>query len=215
MAGHSVTADPCIVNNTLRHRHEWRSNRLIRNPSGGKNMILNNIRLAFRSLRQRPGLSAVVTAMLGLGFGANTALFSLFHQILMQPLNVPGPQRLVNLISTGPKFGSTSCGLAGGCKYVFSYRMFRDLEARQTAFTGIAAYRDFRANVGYREQTVSAGAMLISGRYFPVPGLPSRSRAIDRTPGRTASRGVRRRCDRSVMSTGKADSAVIRMSSRA
>src|SRR5437867_2686965 len=101
--------------------------------------MFHNVRLGFRSLRQRPALSAVVIAMLALGIGANTALFSLFHQILMQPLKVPEAQRLVNLSSTGPKFGSTSCGLAGGCKYTFSYPMFRDLEAREKAFTGIAA----------------------------------------------------------------------------
>src|SRR5438128_5818063 len=133
--------------------------------------MFNNICLAFRSLRQRAGLSAVVILMLAFGIGATTALFSLFHQILVQPLTVPEPHRLVNLSSTGPKFGSTSCGLAGGCKYAFSYRMFRDLEARQTAFTGIAAFRDFRANLGYREQTLSGSGMLVSGRYFPVLGL--------------------------------------------
>jgi hypothetical protein len=66
--------------------------------------MLGKIRFAFRSLRRRPGLSAVIIVMLGLGIGANTALFSLFHQILMQPLNVPGPERLVNISSTGSRF---------------------------------------------------------------------------------------------------------------
>ncbi len=130
-------------------------------------MIFNNIRFAFRSLRNRPGLSLIVIVMLALGIGANTALFSLFHQILLAPLNVPEPQRLVNLSTDGPKWGSTSCGLAGGCKYAFSYLMFRDLEARQTAFTtGIAGFRDFRANIAYRDQTLSASGMMVSGRYF-------------------------------------------------
>src|SRR5262245_24998404 len=138
-----------------------------------------NIRLAFRSLRPRPGLSVVIIVMLALGIGANMALFSLFHQILMQPLNVPEPERLVNLGSTGPKFGSTSCGLAGGCKYAFSYPMFRDLEARQTAFTGIAAYRNFNGNIGFRQQTLSGFGVLVSGRYFPVLGLqPALGRLI-------------------------------------
>src|SRR5262245_21657038 len=99
--------------------------------------------------------------MLALGVGANTALFSLFHQILMVPLRVPQPDRLVNLSTDGPKWGSTSCGLAGGCKYAFSYPMFRDLEARQTAFAaGIAGFRDFRVNIGYRDQTLSGSGMM-------------------------------------------------------
>jgi predicted permease len=141
--------------------------------------MFNNIRLGFRSLRQRPGLSAVIIAMLGLGIGATTALFSPFHQILMQPLPVPEPQRLFNLTAPGPRSGSTSCGLAGGCKYTFSYPMFRDLEARQTVFTGIGAHRSFGANVGYREKTLDAGGMLVSGEYFPVLGLqPALGRLI-------------------------------------
>jgi hypothetical protein len=69
--------------------------------------------------------------MLAFGIGTSTALFSMFHQILMQPLPVPEPDGLVNLSAPGPRFGSHSCGLAGGCKYTFSYPMFRDLESRQ------------------------------------------------------------------------------------
>ena len=57
--------------------------------------MFNNICLAFRSLRQRAGLSAVVILMLAFGIGATTALFSLFHQILVQPLPVPDPQRVL------------------------------------------------------------------------------------------------------------------------
>jgi predicted permease len=143
-------------------------------------VILNNIRLAFRSLRKRPGLSLIIIVMLALGIGANTALFSLFHQILMAPLNVPKPQQLVNLSTDGPKWGSTSCGLSGGCKYSFSYPMFRDLESRQAAFAvGIAGFRDFRANIGYRDQTLSAGGALVSGRYFSALALqPALGRLI-------------------------------------
>jgi putative ABC transport system permease protein len=142
--------------------------------------MFNNVRLAFRSIRTHPGLSVVVIVMLAFGIGATTALFSLFHQILMQPLNVPEPERLVNLSSSAPRWGSSSCGLTGGCKYAFSYRMFRDLEAQQKPFTGIAAYRDFRANVGWRDQTLSAGGAMVSGRYFPVLALqPVVGRLID------------------------------------
>src|SRR5947207_2551557 len=141
--------------------------------------MFNNICLAFRSLRQRAGLSAVVILMLAFGIGATTALFSLFHQILVQPLPVPDPQRLVNLSAPGPKWGSMSCGLAGGCDYVFSYPMFRDLQAHQTAFTGIAAHIPFRTNLAYGEQTLAGNGVLVSGGYFPVLNLqPALGRLI-------------------------------------
>jgi predicted permease len=130
--------------------------------------MFQNIRLAFRSMWQRPALSSVIIAMLAVGIGSSTALFSMFYQILVQPLPVPEPQRLVNLSTSGPKFGSTSCGLAGGCDYVFSYPMFRDLETQQTAFAGIAAHISFRPNLGYADQTTSGPGMLVSGQYFSV-----------------------------------------------
>src|SRR5262249_611494 len=149
------------------------------NCPGGINAMFNNVRLAFRSLRHRPTLSLVIIGMLGLGIGATTALFSLFHQILVRPLPVPDPKGLVNLSTSGPKWGSTSCGLSGGCDYVFSYPMFRDLEARQTAFNAIAGHISFRINVSYREQTVAGNGMLVSGGYFPALKLqPALGRLI-------------------------------------
>src|SRR5215470_13921063 len=130
-----------------------------------------NVRLALRSLRQHAGLSAVVVTMIALGIGATTALFSLFYQILMNPLPVPDPDRLVNFVVPGPKQGSMSCGNAGDCDSAFSYPMFRDLEKQPAGFTGIAAHRDFDANLTYAEQTSAGRGMLISGSYFSVLNL--------------------------------------------
>jgi predicted permease len=109
--------------------------------------------------------------MISLGIGATTALFSLFYQILMNPLPVPDPDRLVNFVVPGPKQGSMSCGNAGDCDSAFSYPMFRDLEKQPAGFTGIAAHRDFDANLSYGEQTSAGRGMLISGSYFSVLNL--------------------------------------------
>ncbi len=69
---------------------------------------MNQLKLALRQLRLRPGLSFVVITMLALGIGATTAMFSLYHQILVRPLPVPEPERLVNLAAPGPgKIGGT------------------------------------------------------------------------------------------------------------
>jgi len=113
---------------------------------------MNNLGYAFRQLVRRPGLSIVVIVMLALGIGATTAIFSLFHQVLVQPLPVPEPERLVNLGAPGPKRGSTSCSNAGDCEQIFSYPMFRDLERQQSVFEGIAAHRDFNANLAHEGQ---------------------------------------------------------------
>jgi predicted permease len=132
---------------------------------------MSNLKLAFRRLLRTPFVSLIAVVSLALGIGANTAIFSLFDQMLLAPLPVAEPDRLVNLGAPGPKPGSQSCSRAGNCDVVFSYPMFRDLEKASTAFSGIAAHVEFDANVAYRGQTSNGDGMLVSGSYFPLLGL--------------------------------------------
>jgi predicted permease len=143
---------------------------------------------AIRALLHTPLVTTVAVLSLALGIGANAAIFSLFDQMLLRPLPVSDPGRLVNLSAPGTKPGSTSCGQAGDCDDVFSCPMFRDLERAQTVFTGIAAHRPFGANLAFRGQTLNGQGLLISGSYFPVLGLQPAlgrlfSRGDDATPG--------------------------------
>ena len=130
-----------------------------------------NLRLAFRTLFKSPFVTIVAIVSLGLGIGATTAIFSMFHQMLLRPIPVEQPDRLVNLGAPGPKPGSQTCNNAGDCDKVFSYLMYRDLEKAQTVFTGIAAHRTFDVNLAYKGQTMSAEGAMVSGSYFPVLGL--------------------------------------------
>src|SRR5688572_14904804 len=131
---------------------------------------MSNFKLAFRALFKTPFVTAIAITSLALGIGANTAMFSLFEQLLQRPLPVSEPGQLVNLSAPGPKPGSNSCNQAGGCDEVFSYRMFRDLEQAQTVFTGLAAHRLFGANLSYRGQTINGEGVVVSGNYFSVLG---------------------------------------------
>ena len=132
----------------------------------------NNLKLAFRTLFRTPFVTIVAILSLALGIGANAAIFSLFDQMLLRPLPVNQPDRLVNLAAPGPKPGWTSCGgNAGGCDMIFSYPMFRDLEALPNSFSGIAAHRAFGADIAFKNQTLSGYGMLVSGSYFSVLGL--------------------------------------------
>jgi predicted permease len=127
---------------------------------------MRNLRLAVRTLAKTPFVTVVAALSLALGIGANTAIYSVFDQLLATPLPVPAPEELVNLGAPGPKPGSTSCNDAGDCEEVFSYPMFRDLERLQTSFTGLAAHRAFGANLATRGQTENGRGMLVSGSYF-------------------------------------------------
>ncbi len=130
-----------------------------------------NIRLALRTLFKTPFITLVAILSLALGIGANSAIFSLFDQMLLRPLPVPAAEELVNFASIGPKPGSNSCGQAGSCDEIFSYPMFKDLERAQASFTGIAAHRNFGASLGYKGTSLSGDGLLVSGSYFPVLGL--------------------------------------------
>lgn len=142
---------------------------------------MSNFRLVLRQIVKQPGFSFTVIVMLALGIGAMTAMFSLFHTVLLRPLPVHEPVRLVNLMSPGPRIGGWSTGIAGGLDSVFSYPMFRDLEERQDVLTGLAAHRTFDANVSAGLQPESTQGLLVSGQYFDVLGVqPALGRLIGR-----------------------------------
>lgn len=126
------------------------------------------LRLAFRTLFKTPFVTVIAILSLALGIGANTAIFSVFDQMLRRPLAVPESDRLVNLGAPGPKPGNTSCNRAGSCEQVFSYPMFKDLEREQTAFEGIAAHFLTAVNIATRGDTISRDGVFVSGGYFPT-----------------------------------------------
>ena len=129
---------------------------------------MNNLKLAARMLLKTPFVTAIAVLSLALGIGANSAIFSLFDQILLRPLPVPSPEELVNFGAPGPKPGMDSCGQAGDCEEVFSYPMFRDLERLQTSLAGLAAHNEFGASLSVNNEPTTGSGMLVSGSYFPT-----------------------------------------------
>lgn len=130
--------------------------------------MLQDLRFAFRTLGRTPVVTLVAILSLALGIGANTAIFSLMDQILLRGLPVPNATELVNVTANGPRAGRDSNNTAGSQESIFSYPMFRDLEAKQTVFTSLAAHRGVGANIAYRQQTFNAQIMEVSGGYFPA-----------------------------------------------
>ena len=122
-------------------------------------------------LLKTPFVTGIAVLSLALGIGANAAIFSMFDQLLLHPLDVREPRRLVNLSAPGPMPGSNSCNQSGGCDEVFSYAMFRDLEKARTPFSGIAAHRITSLSLRVRNEPLTGEGALVSGSYFPVLGL--------------------------------------------
>ena len=129
---------------------------------------MNNLKLAARMLLKTPFVTAIAVLSLALGIGANSAIFSLFDQLLLRPLPVPLANELVSMGAPGPKPGMNNCSQAGSCDDVFSYAMFRDLERTQKTLTGIAAHTGFAASLSVSNEPTTGGGLLVSGSYFPT-----------------------------------------------
>jgi predicted permease len=149
---------------------------------------MRNLKLALRTLARTPLVTIVAGLSLGLGIGANSAIYSIFYRMLRQDLPVAGANRLVNFSAPGPKDGDQSCGQAGPCADVFSYPMFRDLQkAKLPSLSAIAGHRDLGANVAYERRAFARSGYLVSGSYFPIlqirPLLGRLLSPVDDDPG--------------------------------
>ncbi len=146
---------------------------------------MRRLELPFRTLFRTPFVTIVAIMSLGLGIGANAGIYSLFNEILLAPLPVAHPDRLVNFASPGPQVMYYNCGTAGDCDEAYDYPMFRDLEraAPKTAFSGIAGHMPFNVSLVMPGQTpITGDGVLVSGSYFPVLGIqPALGRLVDRT----------------------------------
>ncbi|MDB6052712.1 MAG: permease [Verrucomicrobiales bacterium] len=97
---------------------------------------MNNLRYAFRQLCKSPGFTAVALITLGLGIGANTAIFSLVNALLFRPLPFRDPQQLVWIVNSLPG----ASGLSGSTTRV---RNFVEWQKRNQSFEELAAYFAF------------------------------------------------------------------------
>ena len=144
--------------------------------------IAQDFRYAFRSLRKSPLFTIVAVLTLALGIGANTAIFSLMDQVLLQLLPVKHPEQLVLVAERGIRFGNS-----WGDNDI-SYPMYRDFRDGNQVFTGMFCRYPTSVSFGYGDRTEEVAAELVSGSYFPVLGVTSAAgRTItpddDRVPG--------------------------------
>jgi predicted permease len=132
-------------------------------------MPMREIRLTVRSLARTPLYTLTAVLSLALGIGATTAIFSMMDQVLLRTLPVKEPGRLAFLYHPGPLQGSSSTSEQGGP--AFSYPMFREMQAQQTAFSGLAGSYQVSASAAYNNAAANARAQLVSGNYFQVLGV--------------------------------------------
>ncbi len=145
-----------------------------------------DLRYAFRVLARTPVVSLIVMASLALGIGANMAIFSIIHQVLLRTMPVQAPEELVFFYQPGPAQGRTSTDDRD--MPAFHHPMFRDLQEKQSSFTGIAGFRGTSASLSYQGNAVPGDITMVSGNYFEVLGLKAAMGRLltaddDKTPG--------------------------------
>src|SRR5262245_44922637 len=125
--------------------------------------MLQELKVACRSLWHAKGLSAAVIVTLALGIGANAAIFSLVRAVLLRPLVNRDESRLLYLRQSAPGIGLVNAA--------FSVPEIQDLRERVTSLTALGEF----STVGFT--MVGAGeprqvrAGVVNGNYFDVMGL--------------------------------------------
>jgi predicted permease len=135
-------------------------------------IFLRDLKHCVRGLLRSPGFTLIAVLSLALGIGANTAIFTLIKQVLLQNLPVRDPQQLVTFgKSTG---GGVLGGIDLGTADMFAYNFARQLEGNPGPFQGVAAYASFAPRVSVRISNSSAALQIpaspVSGNFFSVLG---------------------------------------------
>jgi predicted permease len=136
---------------------------------------------AVRALRKDRGFAAAAILTLGLGIGANSAIFSLVNATLLRPLPFKDPDQLVMIFSTDTRRGIRFDDA--------TYPDFADWRTLNQTFASMAAYADRSLTISAGDQTLLIQGKRVTANLFEVLGVhPSLGRAFragEQEPGAT------------------------------
>jgi predicted permease len=137
-------------------------------------VIRQDLRYAFRILASQPGFTAVAVVSLALGIGANTAIFSLLHSVLLSALPVRDPQSLVML--TNPASNGITIGKTSGEREELTWSEFGQLRHLSTVFSSLMACQIEPESVPVRvdgSEAEEIPVQMVSAEYFSTLGVPA------------------------------------------
>jgi putative ABC transport system permease protein len=131
---------------------------------GGKLLsdFWQDLRYGARMLLKHPGFTLIAVLTLGLGIGANTAIFSIVNAVLLRPLAYQEPACLVNVQERGE---------GGGIGFPPSYPNVVDWRAQNTAFASIVAVRDESFNFTGTGEPERLQGRLVSAEFLSTLGI--------------------------------------------
>ena len=135
---------------------------------------MQDIRVALRHLRKSPGFAITVIMTIALGIGANTAIFTLVHAILMKSLPVGDPKTLFRVGDTDDCCVNGGFINENGDFDLFSYELYKHFQETTPEFEHLAAMQ-----AGWDPMSVRRGAEpaksqhseYVSGNYFTTFGI--------------------------------------------
>jgi predicted permease len=129
--------------------------------------IQSDVRFALRTFRRDPGFTTVAVLTLAVGIGLNTAIFSAVNALLLRPLPLPEPERLMLLSITAPPYGANP----ERSNIAWSYPKFTALRDAQTSFSDVTAWLSTQFTVRVGDDAERESGEFIDSRYFPTLGL--------------------------------------------
>ena len=133
--------------------------------------LISDLRYAVRSLRNAPGFTIVAVLTLGLGIGANAAIFSVVNGVLLAPLPYRNPGELVTVNHFYPSLNNLRAPV--------SIPGFRDYSARTDLFSAAAVENYQAMNVTGSGEPERITVAKVSGQFFPLLGVaPAVGRAL-------------------------------------
>jgi MacB-like periplasmic core domain len=135
--------------------------------------LAQDIRYAFRRLRQAPAFVAICVITLALGIGATTAIFTLMDAVMLKSLPVVNPSRLYRLGD------NDNCCVLGGLQDdwgIYSYALYKQFRDHTPQFEELAGFQAGLSSLSVRRNSSSAPAEpyqgeYVSGNYFSMFGV--------------------------------------------
>ncbi len=142
--------------------------------------VLQDIRHGFKLLRRYPGFTFIAVMVLALGIGANSAFFSVVKTVLLDPLPVRDPDRLVSLVHRNLKNGFSNPASP--------YNDFRSWQREMRSFQEMAAHSQVSGALTGAEEPARVVIGKVSWNFFPMLGIhPQPGRHISQEEDRPGS----------------------------
>ncbi|HKY05517.1 MAG TPA: ABC transporter permease [Blastocatellia bacterium] len=141
--------------------------------------LVQDLRFGMRRLAKSPGFTVVALLLLGLGIGANTAIFSVVNSVLLRPLPLKDPDRIVEVWEVNPLKGWTQANVAPANlqDWQEQNQVFEDMAAYMGSDTKEAGIRNF--SLTGRGEPERVQAVGVSANFFSVLGVePAHGRAF-------------------------------------